>query len=315
MVRGDAGEVRAVGFPSACRALLVGANPTSSVGRIARLLPGLVALGLPLSGCFVDRGGLEPADAAPVDGGDLDAERGDAGPPPEGGWTDGGCTAADDRCELEVAVTCALTGLSRADCADSSAYCELGECIPWLCTPGSLNCGADLYRCVSRGSGFAVEETCPRGCSMNACRPPRDCGYPIDHTMGEGTYFVDLCGTGDEQIPDLTMSDDCDWSFPGEDVIVRVEIRLGGMFRLELDDADDMRLVDPVLYLRTTCDDPLSQVECDDDSGDSLDDALITRRLDAGDHFFVLDSLNYNPSGMSNTRTCGRVRFRVTRLS
>ena len=273
-----------------------------------------------LSGCFLDRTGLgvdgrsptldaaTPPDAARGDASRSDASI-DAGPTDAGGLDAAGddaaapCTTADEGCEGDVALVCSADGLVRTSCPDESAFCDGGVCTPWVCDPGTASCsadGADALSCVARGTGYTTAETCVRGCASGACRDATPCAVSVDHVMsvGDGSHTVDLCGQVDDQTPDWSvMGDDCGpTGRPGEDVLVRLEIPVGGRFRLELRDDDSEHRVDPILYLRGGCNDRMSQIVCDDYGGMSLSSSL-DRDLPAGDVFVVLDSLNYTDRG------------------
>jgi hypothetical protein len=65
---------------------------------------------------------------------------------------------------------------------------------------------------------------------------------------------------------------------------------------------------DPVLYVRTACADPMSEIACDDDTVTTRN-SRIDIDLDAGDYFLMLDSFRDSDEGPMGR--CGRMELRV----
>lgn len=276
-----------------------------------------------LAGCFVDRSGT----VGPPDG---EALRRDAGSPidpidgalsPEAG---SGCTAADQRCDGEVALLCADGRLRAVDCAGSNAWCDemSGEprCVSRICVPSDVSCSSDgssVTTCDARGSSFS-EERCPRGCADGACRPETPCSLAVLHTLGDGaeTLRVDLCGNVDDTDYAKVDGDGCPNGSEAnsEDVVLRLPVARAGRYRIDVVDVDADRIVDPAVYVWSDCASPASQVGCDDQGGEAADDARLEVDLTPGDWFVMVDAYDYNPVGLNNTRTCGEVEVRVTPL-
>jgi hypothetical protein len=281
-----------------------------------------VALALSSSGCFLDRSPLGGA-GGPLDGGrpgpSTDAgPRPDGGPGPEGdaGPPDAGPPPCVERCEEERALTC-RTG--TVDCVPMGAYCAveggLAVCVPRVCDPGTTGCsmdGASVILCDARGTAILSSTPCSRGCAAGACRPETPCALTVERVVSEGTHTVDLCGGGNDS--EHTDFDDClaPTVDSGEDRVVRLEVSRAGRYRLELRDTSDASLVDPVLYVRSRCDDEESVIACHNNVLGTLN-ASLELDLAAGDHFLMLDSYDYRLTGSLGTG-CGRVELVVTRL-
>lgn len=288
------------------------------------------------SGCFLDRSLIdEPSrrDAGARDAGARDASAPDAsvdagrdGSVDAGqdaardAGHDGGprCTTADDRCDGERAVTCTPSGLSVVDCPSRDAYCvvtiEGPTCEPWVCRPSSTTCSPDgthVLTCDGRGTS-RTETHCARGCASGACRPPSGCTRTIAGTLSYATTVsFSLCGGGDDDTY-VAAADGCGDSFTasGEDRLLRLELDRRRVVRIEVTDIDPTRFVDPVVYVRRRCDDPATQLACEDDISASDRNARLTVELDAGEHFIVVDSFAYTRDG--RTFGCGQVSVALT---
>lgn len=267
----------------------------------------------PIDGGPIDGG---PIDGGPIDGGPIDGGPIDGGPI-DGGPVDAGCTSADDRCEGETAVQCVGGALVSTDCAAAAQYCDVptSTCMPQVCTPAAAVCSSDqtsVTTCNANGSDSS-SAACSRGCDAGACRAPTACSSAVAMTITGGTHALDLCGAGDDRDFGYDTDDDCNSFDPGEDLIVRLDVNRAGMYQIEVVDDDGSAIVDPLVYVWTACDDGGTQIWCDDDSRGG-GEARMTVNLTAGDYFVIVDSLNYDPSGSNNERTCGNVELIVTRL-
>jgi hypothetical protein len=255
---------------------------------------------LAASACTLDRSGIAIDGSLPRDG----------SPPRDGGTTS--CSAADNHCESELAFTCGASGTLRSmDCAASSAYCMNATCVPWLCMPSSTACSADfssVLTCDARGA-TQTSTTCPFGCdwTTQACLGDIPCAVAVAGTVTpDDTRILDLCGAGNDQNWITQSNDGCfGGDVNGEDVIVRLQILQAGIFSIDLTDADPARTIDPAIYLRTICNDPLTQFNCEDDITSSDKNAHMDVALAAGTYFMVIDSFASGSTG------CGMVQLAI----
>ncbi|HHH27439.1 MAG TPA: hypothetical protein ENK57_03685 [Polyangiaceae bacterium] len=97
------------------------------------------------------------------------------------------------------------------------------------------------------------------------------------------TIHLNLCDAAGTREHSDMHSNDCGGQPTGPDMLVRVNVAVGGRYRL-LTSSD----ADPLIYLRRVCDDQDSQITCRDDNASNFN-ARITRDFSAGDHFLVVD--------------------------
>lgn len=291
-----------------------------------------------LGGCFLDRSALDPDQSADAGVDVPDAAHGDAGHdggplvrdggpivpdagPPDSGPRDGGpsCTAADERCDGERAITCGPSGLTTIDCTLRGSYCDATggpHCVLRACTPSTTACSADgtsVIACDARGTA-STTTACPRGCASGACRPVTPCASAVAGTITtSGTLSIDLCGAGNDSDYADASSDDCrdSNSADGEDVFVRLELDRRRTVGITVRDNDGSRAVDPVTYIRRACGDA-AQIICDDDVGGGDLSSAIDVELEAGDYVIVVDSFDYTNSSINYG--CGNVTLNVTAL-
>lgn len=285
---------------------------------------------LALAGCSAivspDPSRLGGSDAEPqspdsgvrrTDGGyDASSPRPDAGP----------LCVMGSRCEGEILVTCGPSGETRRNCTDEGAFCAGDRCQPWVCVPGSRTCSEDgtgVIACTTRGD-METRMPCESGCDpmRNDCRttPPACAGLPRI-TLG-GSQRVDLCAE----------SDDATYRPTPEGCPANRSANVGDRtFVLTLDEETDVVIdlrdddgvaIDTVVYVRTACDDPESQIACDDDVpcsetdvpglciGSQVRQSTIRRRLPAGTYYIVVDAFQY--SYLGTEYRCGQVLLSVT---
>jgi hypothetical protein len=236
----------------------------------------------------------------------------DAGPP---GRRDAGepvpCEG-DPRCAGNVLVECVGGVEERFNCAPGTCGGSPPDCIE-ACEPGEAFCdGEALVTCDA--SGALIREPCPFGCdpSASACVPmPSACDDVED--IGSGGHDFDTCEAMNTTSP-VAMGD-CDAGANGRDRIFRLRLDRGRAVRIQLRE-DTETPMDTVLYLRTSCDDPASQIQCRDDDtcftcpGDvDVGESTINTVLEAGEYFIVADTYDYLDGG--RRFGCGRVRLDV----
>ncbi len=269
---------------------------------------GIAAIALALSGCILDRSGTAGVDGgAAVDARDAGAgeEAGarDAGPD---AVPDAGCSAAPS-CDGERAVRCVDGAPVVEDCAAASGFCEGGACVDWVCTPGAVTCDDDTpveTRCDGRGAAL-VESPCTRGCVEGVgCQPASECPLEVrDTIVREGTVTLDTCGQGNDQtfLRGCTRVD-----ISGPDVLYRLEVPARADYRIDLNAPTSGD--DPVLYLRTACDDASTEVVCDDDRPGSWS-SRVDVTLEPGDYFIVADTFADTDEGPEDR--CGPMELVV----
>ena len=110
-------------------------------------------------------------------------------------------------------------------------------------------------------------------------------GIPIHDTIvREGALRIDTCG----QTDDATFISGCTREdVSGPDLIVRLDVPVGATYRMQL--TREGSPTDPVLYVRSACDEAASELACDDDSAGSRGSSFDVT-LAAGDYFLILDT-------------------------
>lgn len=248
----------------------------------------------------------------------------DAGPPRRDA---GPVCATGDRCEGDVLVSCRDGVEVRADCQEAGAFCEAGECRDWECTPGERACTEDLSGvlvCSPRGDGVTTmpcEGVCDPVTDTCTTVVPTCPGLP---SIGVGDVRTfDLCGETDDDT--YVVSDGCraDARADVGDRTFVLTLEHATDLVIELSDSDGSAAIDTVVYVRTVCDQPDTQVACHDDvpceestipigscSGVEVRQSRIRTRLEAGTYYIVADAFEYARERMSFG--CGTVRLRVS---
>lgn len=253
------------------------------------------------------------ADTAPRDTGLPDTAPLDTGPADTGpADTAVACTPAGDHCEGELLVAC-VAGVSVAeDCALTDSYCDDSMaspvCTGWVCTPGQSLCSGDAEEtsCDDRGIEQTVSD-CPRGCdsATGRCRPTVPCALTVDGTLRTGRMTFDTCAGGDDATPIMgcTRTD-----ISGGDRILRLEVPVANRYRVDLNEAAGAD-ADPVVYLRTACDERASELACDDDRPGTLN-SRIELDLEPGEYFIVMDS--FRDDGNAQPGRCDDMEVNVS---
>ncbi len=295
-----------------------------------------------LLGCSVKRsglgGGAGDAGSGPMDAGvdgrlsDRDAATSpkDSGPEPdahEGADAGPRCAGDEPVCEGTVLRSCEDGSPEEKDCAAADAYCDTDDgeptCIARVCTPGARRCsdeGDAVVECDARGSK-EVPMACSAGCdpATTECRSVADCplaGVTDLPAASASSIAFSLCGQGDDAQNQTAPG--CGATLGGQDRIFRLVIETATDVWIDLRDDDGRAAIDTVLYLRTRCDDPSSQIACHDDiacsesdftcSGVQRRQSRIETRLDPGVYYVVADSYDYRDRGTS--WGCGSVLLR-----
>lgn len=188
-----------------------------------------------------------------------------------------------------------------------------------LCS-GEPTCRGDVL-VTCRAGVELVETPCPLGCAevggtaRCADLPPRCGGFP---TLSPGRAEVfDLCAFSNRTSP--VDEADCDSGATGEDRIFTFTLAEEREVHLELRDWDATSEIDTVLYVRSTCDDPGSQLGCSDDTDCSASDmpdcifagteyriSNLSGRLGPGTYYVVADTY---PWSSTTVYGCGTVRL------
>jgi hypothetical protein len=182
------------------------------------------------------------------------------------------------------------------DCADGR-ICEGNGCIDGCrrdddCLPGfeCLNSACEAVGPECREDGdcpgdlVCIDETCvPEPICRNADQitevDENGGDFQVDTNNRPSAYSGSCAGAGNEQIYRFTLNE-------GAGVVITTDASGRG--------------TDPVLYMRRQCDDPGSEVACNDDFG-GLNSQLSFDLLDAGVYFVFADTFNARPAtyGMS----------------
>ena len=244
----------------------------------------------------------------------------------------GACVPNSTECDGNVLLTCAADGsaLGRTRCSARGQVCveENGGalCGDPICAPGVWECvsESESAQCNETGGAFAVAEACPDGCDPSTGRcagivPVVECEtFDVDE-IEPGTYLFDMCGA--TNTAQHVEQNDCGLggAESGGDGIFSITIDRPTQINLDLRDEDGRAAIDTIMYLRTVCDDPDSQIDCSDDTpceesdvtagdcsgGLQVRQSRIERRLDPGTYYLWIDHLNYPNFG------CGTVRLLV----
>lgn len=245
--------------------------------------------------------GVEGIDAAGVDAAVVDpdawvAPGTDGGPPVDAFRAPDAFVAIDTgptctpRCEADTAVTCPGGIESRTVCG--AGLCSTTGSVHCLaCTPSTTGCSADgasATTCDSTGAMLSMTH-CDRGCLANACRAAQSCSFTTDGMIAPPTTMsFDLCGNGADNTP--SSSGPCSgFGASGEDVLLRLEIDRRQHVVIKLNDGDPSTPVDPLVYVRTVCDQRNTELACSDDISSTNRNSSLTLDLDAGEYFLVLD--------------------------
>ena len=169
------------------------------------------------------------------------------------------------RCEGNTLIECNDGVETRIDCESQGRFCssQLVSCEEPVCEAETTRCdGIDVVRCNETGDA-AERVSCEFGCDANtgACRPdPLATSCEEASVLSEQTLLrVDLCFEENHQ---FGAQDDCHTSGPtptaGDHVATfTLSERRRVRIRVSATDGDD---VDTVVYLRSSCTDPDSQI-------------------------------------------------------
>lgn len=246
----------------------------------------------------------------------------DSGPPVECGDT--------PRCEGDNLVSC-IGGMEvRQDCRARDAYCDSGACVDWVCEPGSRACTDDLTGveiCDARGRMTAVTP-----CTGGACDPdtgrcsdaPSSCEGLPELEVGD-TVTVDLCAESDDETFQ-PMGPNCSSDTPARtgDRVFALRVESTQNLVIQLQDDDARAAIDTIVYVRSICDRPGSQLACDDDEpcsgipfpgactdGVALGLSRIRDRFEPGVYYVVVDAFEYTRG--ERRYGCGEVELTVRR--
>ena len=210
-----------------------------SLARLPLLDPGSVDAPLPL-----DAPSLPDAPAA------TDAPRPVDAPRPDAPVCVPGCTG-------DVANDCT----SSRDCALAGLTCRVGPSGPeCVCRDGALSCAADGRASLECVDGVETIALCDgAGCDAGAC----DATCDVLPTLAPGSLTFNLCGAGNDT--QNQIGSECGSSANGADRTFRIEVPGRSRVSVTLRDADGTVAIDTVVYLRSRCTFPDTQLACDDD--------------------------------------------------
>ncbi len=250
--------------------------------------------------------------------------------PPEQDLGDRLCFPNTTECDGDVLLTCNDEGsaVGRTRCSARGQVCVEedggGYCGEPICAPDVWQCVADneSAQCNTTGGGYAVAEVCPDGCDTATGRcaglPEETLCTEFDvEPIAPGTYLFDLCNATDTA--QHVEQNDCGegGASSGGDGIFSFTLDRPSQVYFDLRDEDDNAAIDTIMYIRSACDDPSSQVDCSDDvacddsdvefgdcsGGLQVRQSRIERRLNPGTYYLWIDQLSYQNFG------CGQVRL------
>lgn len=258
----------------------------------------------------------------------------DAGPP---ATTDAGpgpdCVSGESRCSGNVAERC-ITGVwTSQTCPDECIEGESGaQCVsapPRICEPGSQRCAEDragVLRCNADGTAVSRED-CALGCDFTTNRcvdVPPACADARMLSVGVPAV-VDLCTEEDNRRAERREECSDRRQANGGDALFRFQVPRPAFVSLHLEDVDEERAVDAIVYILAGCNDDAQiacgdSVDCDEASsctdierytiGRQEREARIETFLAPGDYYVVVDSKNYRRPDGTNF-TCGVVGLTV----
>ena len=269
-------------------------------------------------------------------GGNVDAARPDSTvvlPPPDSGPAPGCAPEGASRCEGEDLVFCTGGVEARESCAQANAFCDDGAqagCVPWRCTPGSTMCVEGTSQvCDARGRESS-RTPCPQGCddATGQCHGGQMSCEDV-HTIERGaTVVANLCERQDRHT--FTEMNDCRGAEARSgDAVFRFTLQRQRTVRIRVRDEDPVASIDTVVYVRSQCDAPNSQIACHDDTsceraslqcfdsdfsagqGQQVRESLIETTLNAGTYYIVVDAYLYVRPADNRNFTCGLVSVRL----
>jgi len=271
---------------------------------------GLVLFAFALSGCFLDRGGAVGSNDAAVplvDASSIDAASGDAAPPRNDAAVDGAVDRVDAG-PADAGMETFDTGLPDSGADSGPPPVDAGP----SCTSADVGCVGDVaLNCgltgVMRTNCAATGDVCVVMGGAAICEAPPGCAIGVDQTVPVGRTQIDLCGGGANHTFHRTP-DGCPDGLDaetGEDRLVELTITNRGTYRFDVNDRMGGNMVDPLVYVRTQCDDATTQLGCDDDRDMMNRNARLEVMLEPGTYYVVVDSLFY--------AGCGSVDLNITR--
>ncbi len=179
------------------------------------------------------------------------------------GYTGQACAACaagyqDNDGDGDCLPDCGLLGWA---CSGHGQCDDTGGVAICLCDAGYTDDGAG--NCIADGQG----ETC---------------ADPIHLDLVDGTVTGDTTGMGDDETGSCNTN-------AADDVIYTFDVVENIHATFDLSGSD----YDTLMYLRSTCDDPASELACDDDGGDGLD-SLIDIDLTPGTYYLIIDGYSSN---------------------
>ncbi|MBX3270128.1 MAG: hypothetical protein KF729_07695 [Sandaracinaceae bacterium] len=273
----------------------------------------------------VDRLGGDPGADSGVTLMDGATPRPDAGPPRDGGGA--ACVEGTRTCAGDVLVVCAGGAERREDCAATGGICREGGCRPRACTPGTRTCaddGGSVLACSADGGELSVIDCGDGRCDPSTLACVEGACRGLDEIRVGSTETLDLCDESDDDTyeRDSAQCRATTRASVGDRVFV-LRLAMDTRVVIELTDVDEDAAIDTIVYLRTVCDDPTTQIGCADDvpcmastaqppycvDGVDVRQSRLVATLRAGTYYVVVDGFRYSRSGVSFG--CGEVRLAV----
>jgi len=203
-------------------------------------------------------------------------------------------------------------GLDAVACASAQPRNACGGCDALDAEPGgSCSCGDEEGDWACDGENAVV-------CECDVIEPNGTCAAPFPIELGD-LSTINLCGQGDD-VRAIAGEENCGGQdLPGEDAIYLLDLEEPKTLLLTLWDSDAGAPVDVIASIRTTCDDPDSQLICADDapcegpaaemggcvSGSQPRWSELAVTLEVGEYFIIVDQFTVNFGGTAFR--CGEV--------
>ncbi|MBI5488524.1 MAG: hypothetical protein HY905_14420 [Deltaproteobacteria bacterium] len=199
------------------------------------------------------------------------------------------CNRVDDDCDGAADEDFACLAGATLECSTSCGSLGTGTCAEDCTPPAAADCTPPHESC-----GDGVDDDCDGLTDEGCSGAGESCADPIvlDSSMTE--VAVDLCPRGDDGEGSCGPS-------TGPDAVYTFTLPVGGL--VVFNTCNDGSAADTVLYLRSTCADPGTELGCNDDLAGCPHDpggSYLSIYLAAGSYFLFVDA----PAG-----TCASLRL------
>lgn len=180
--------------------------------------------------------------------------------------------------------------------------CQQGQWSPWGDCHDPDVCRDGVRQDEPCGAGGRRERRCDEGrwSEWSACDEPADPCVEPDGTLRLDRPLVSAEVDSSGRIHRYGAG--CGHGAGGAEAVLVIEVPEARLARFEVTDAD----FDTVLHLRRVCDEPDTELICDDDGGA----AVLSRfeaRLDAGRYFLLVDGFDFDEGGRATVTVASEV--------